>query len=176
MESRDSVIAALEPLSTRVQEVDFTQRGYHLEVVVAAERLRAFAERLRTGDFYLSYISGLHVRPAIEVSYQFANYSFPCRILARVSVDDEHSLPTISDIYQGANWHERETKDFFGVIFRDHPNLKPLLLAEDMEDLKPLLKKEDKLKDRAAVTRAEQSTREPAAEKSPAPAAGEEDP
>lgn len=175
MESRDSVIATLGPLSSSVQEVEFSQRGYHLEVVVAAESLRAFAEQLRTGDFYLSFISGLHVRPAIEVSYQFANYSFPCRILVRVSVEQDNTLPTISDIFQGADWHERETKDFFGVVFRDHPNLKPLLLAEDMEDLKPLLKKEDKLKDRAAVTRVEQSVKEPAAAKSPAPAAGEED-
>jgi NADH-quinone oxidoreductase subunit C len=170
MESRDSVIAALERLPARVQEVDFKQRGYHLEVFVEAARLRALAELLRAGDFYLSFVSGLHLKPAIEVSYQFANFSFPCRLLARVEVEADNSLPTISDLFQGANWHERETKDFFGVIFRDHPNLKPLLLAEDMEDLKPLLKKEDRLKDRAAVTRAQAS----GTEKAPAPAGGEE--
>ncbi|SDM45211.1 NADH-quinone oxidoreductase subunit C [Geoalkalibacter ferrihydriticus] len=170
MESRDSVIAELEKVPARVQEVDYRQRGYHLEVLLESEHLRAFAQALRTGDFYLSFVSGLHVRPAIEVSYQFANYSFPCRLLARVAVDEDNSLPTISDIFQGADWHERETKDFFGVVFRGHPNLKPLLLAEDMEDLKPLLKKDEKLKDRAAVTRAEQS----GDEQSPAPGGGEE--
>ncbi|MDO3378636.1 NADH-quinone oxidoreductase subunit C [Geoalkalibacter halelectricus] len=172
MESRDSVIAALEGLPAKVEAVDFSRRGYHLEVFVTSERLRDFAELLRTGDFYLSFISGLHVKPALEVSYQFANYGFPCRLLARVSVDEDGSLPTISDIFQGADWHERETKDFFGVVFRGHPNLKPLLLAEDMEDLKPLLKKDEKLKERAAVTRVEAL----AEEKSPAPAAGEEGP
>lgn len=170
MDSRDSVIAALQQLPTEVQEVVFKQRGYHLEVIVTAERLRTFAELLRTGDFYLSFISGLHVRPAIEVSYQFANYSFPCRLMARVTVAEDNSLPTISDIFQGANWHERETKDFFGVVFRDHPNLKPLLLAEDMEDLKPLLKKDEALKEREALTRVE-STGE---EQSSAPGAGKE--
>ncbi|WP_305041123.1 NADH-quinone oxidoreductase subunit C [Geoalkalibacter sp.] len=170
MESRDSVIAALQSLPAQVREVDFRQRGYHLEVWLEPERLRPFAELLRGGDFYLSFVSGLHVKPALEVSYQFANHAFACRILARVIVDAEHSLPTISDIFQGADWHERETKDFFGVVFRGHPNLKPLLLAEDMEDLKPLLKKDERLKDRAAVTRAEADV----AEKTPAPAGGEE--
>ena len=48
-------------------------------------------------------------------------------------------IPTISHIYQGANWHERETHDFFGIIFSGHPNLEPLLLPEDA-DFHPLLK------------------------------------
>ena len=157
MESTDSVIATLTKLPAEVRPVDFKQRGYHLEVVLQSAQLRSFAEALRTGNFYLCFISGLHVMEGIEVSYQFANYGFPCRILARVTVDSDNSLPTICDIFQGADWHERETKDFFGVIFRDHPNLKPLLLAEDMEDLKPLLKKDEALKDRAAITRNEDS-------------------
>lgn len=162
MESKDSVIAAFKKIPVKVEEVDFQQRGYHLEVMVEEGQLRSFAELLRTGNFYLSFISGLHLATGIEVSYQFANYGFPCRLLAHVTVGTDGSLPTIADIFQGANWHERETKDFYGVIFRDHPNLKPLLLAEDMEDLKPLLKKEKALKDRAAISRAQPET-EPAA-------------
>lgn len=171
MESTDSVIATLEKLPAEVQAVDFKQRGYHLEVILQSAQLRSFAQALRTGDFYLSFISGLHLKDGIEVSYQFANYGFPCRILARVTVDNDNSLPTICDIFQGANWHERETRDFFGVTFRDHPNLKPLLLAEDMEDLKPLLKKEGALKDRAAISRSANSADEAAAP----PAANKED-
>ncbi len=170
MESKDSVIAALKKVSVKVQEVDFRQRGYDLEIMLESGQLRAFAELLRTGNFYLSFISGLHLSTGIEVSYQFANYSFPCRLLAHVAVDADNSLPTIADIFQGANWHERETKDFYGVIFRDHPNLKPLLLAEDMEDLKPLLKKAHSLKDRDALTRVVKN-----AEGNPPPAVKKED-
>src|SRR6056297_374534 len=155
MESKDSVIAAFKKIPVTVEEVQFAQRGYHLEITLEAGQLRAFAELLRTGNFYLSFVSGLHLATGIEVSYQFANYGFPCRLLANVGVDADNSVPTIADIFQGANWHERETKDFYGVIFRDHPNLKPLLLAEDMEDLKPLLKKEKTLKDRAGISRTE---------------------
>jgi NADH-quinone oxidoreductase subunit C len=170
MESKDSVIAAFKKIPVKVEEVNFAQRGYHLEIRLESSQLRSFADLLRTGNFYLSYVSGLHLTTGIDVSYQFANYGFPCRLLAHVAVDADNSLPTISDIFQGANWHERETKDFYGVIFRDHPNLKPLLLAEDMEDLKPLLKKAESLKDRAAITRVEKI-----AEDKPAPAVKKED-
>jgi NADH-quinone oxidoreductase subunit C len=169
MESKDSVIAAFKQVPVQVQEVDFAQRGYHLEIRLESGQLRAFAQLLRTGNFYLSFVSGLHLSTGIEVGYQFANYGFPCRLLAHVAVDADNSLPTIADIFQGANWHERETKDFYGVIFRDHPNLKPLLLAEDMEDLKPLLKKEPALKDRAGISRVEKS-----ADDTPAPAVKKE--
>jgi NADH-quinone oxidoreductase subunit C len=160
MESRDSVIVALENLPATVREVEFKERGYHLEVLLDADRLRSFAKLMLERQFYLSFISGLHVRPAIEVTYQFAHHAFACRTVARVEVDKDNCLPTICDIFQGADWHERETKDFFGVVFRDHPNLKPLLLAEDMADLKPLLKSDKALKERAALCPPQKSAQE----------------
>ena len=42
-------------------------------------------------------------------------------------------LPTATGVYRGANWHERETYEMFGVIFEGHPDLKPLLLPDGFE-------------------------------------------
>jgi NADH-quinone oxidoreductase subunit C len=42
-------------------------------------------------------------------------------------------------VFPGANWHERETHDFFGIVFLGHPDLSPLLLPEDA-DFHPLRK------------------------------------
>ncbi len=42
-------------------------------------------------------------------------------------------VPTLTDIYLTANWMERETYDFFGVIFTGHPNLIRILNVEDMD-------------------------------------------
>ena len=41
--------------------------------------------------------------------------------------------PTISDLYPGANWHERETWELFGIRFDGHPQLVKLLLPEQFE-------------------------------------------
>ncbi|MFI5730307.1 NADH-quinone oxidoreductase subunit C [Kribbella sp. NPDC051587] len=46
---------------------------------------------------------------------------------------DKPQLPTLSDLYAGANWHERETFEMFGITFDDHPNLVPLLLPDGFE-------------------------------------------
>ena len=46
---------------------------------------------------------------------------------------DEAELPTATTVYRGANWHERETFEMFGVVFTGHPDLKPLLLPDGFE-------------------------------------------
>ena len=43
------------------------------------------------------------------------------------------TVPTISNLYAAANWLERETFDFYGVIFTGHPNLVRILNVEDMD-------------------------------------------
>jgi NADH-quinone oxidoreductase subunit C len=46
---------------------------------------------------------------------------------------DQAELPTATTVYRGANWHERETFEMFGVEFTGHPDLKPLLLPDGFE-------------------------------------------
>jgi len=76
----------------------------------------------------------------MEVVYDFNHYAELCRVVLKVRIPrDAPSLPTISAVYPGANWHEREVFEFFGIIFEDHPDLKPLLLPEDA-DFHPLRK------------------------------------
>jgi NADH-quinone oxidoreductase subunit C len=43
---------------------------------------------------------------------------------------DDPVLPTATTLYRGANWHEREAHEMFGIGFDGHPNLVPLLLPE----------------------------------------------
>ncbi|WP_335989756.1 NADH-quinone oxidoreductase subunit C [Glycomyces sp. MUSA5-2] len=45
----------------------------------------------------------------------------------------EPSAPTVTDLYPGADWHERETREMFGLDFPGHPNPAPLLLAPEFE-------------------------------------------
>jgi NADH-quinone oxidoreductase subunit C len=55
-------------------------------------------------------------------------------LLVRTRVPrEEPVLATATGVYRGANWHERETHEMFGVIFEGHPNLTPLLLPDGFE-------------------------------------------
>ena len=76
----------------------------------------------------------------LEAVYDFNHYEEFCRIVIRVRTPRNNPvIPTISEIYPAAHWHERETHDFFGIKFAGHPYLVPLLLPEDA-DFHPLLK------------------------------------
>jgi NADH-quinone oxidoreductase subunit C len=65
--------------------------------------------------------------------YQLHNLVANLRIRLKIYLPAENPVtPTITPIFSGANWLERETYDFFGVNFEGHPNLKRILNVEDM--------------------------------------------
>jgi len=70
--------------------------------------------------------------------------NFRIRLKAFISIDSP-KIQTITDIHSGANWLERETYDFYGVIFSGHPNL-TRILNEDSMDYFPM-RKEYQLED-----------------------------
>lgn len=60
------------------------------------------------------------------------------RIKAHIPIENP-VIPTMTDVFAGANWMERETFDFYGVNFIGHPNLKRILNMDEM-DYHPLRK------------------------------------
>jgi NADH-quinone oxidoreductase subunit C len=52
------------------------------------------------------------------------------RIEVSVTVEDPH-IPSVTEIYPTANWHEREAWDFFGIIFDGHPGLTRIQMPDD---------------------------------------------
>ena len=124
------------------KETDYTAKGYHLDVELPPEKIPAAAEILLKENFFIESITGVDWIDdgQLESVYDFNHFDELCRVVIRTRTDRENpAIPTISHIYQGANWHERETHDFFGIKYTDHPNLEPLLLPEDA-DFHPLLK------------------------------------
>ena len=77
----------------------------------------------------------------LEVVYDYNHTAGElCRVVVRCRLErGKPEIPTICQLIPGANWHERETHDFFGIKFLGHPDLSPLLLPEDA-DFHPLLK------------------------------------
>lgn len=124
-------------------ERDYSVHGYHLDAQVAPEQVVEAVSILDKAEFFIESITGVDwiKENQLEVVYDFSRYDFDlCRVVIRTRLDrTKPEVPTITEVYAGANWHERETHDFFGIKFIGHPHLIPLLLPEDA-DFHPLLK------------------------------------
>src|SRR5712675_2743453 len=62
-----------------------------------------------------------------DVVYHLLSPRKNCRIRVKVEVAEGASVPSIIDIFPGANWFERETYDLYGVPFTGHPDMRRLL-------------------------------------------------
>ena len=109
-------------------------------LVVEADQLQEVATHLRDemGFDYLTHLSASDYPDRIEVVYNLYSTRPDQQgpgIPLKVRLPDRNNprLPSVTNIWAGANFQEREVWDMFGVRFEGHPNLKRILLWEGFE-------------------------------------------
>ena len=65
-----------------------------------------------------------------KVVYWLHNPDSLERLRVSVFAKREETLPSVTSIWPGANWYEREVYDLFGVIFEEHPDMKRILMPD----------------------------------------------
>jgi NADH-quinone oxidoreductase subunit C len=71
--------------------------------------------------------------PRFEVVYHLYSLHTKRRVRLKVRVDEGEAVPSLTELWPTANWHEREVFDMFGVPFSGHPDLRRILMPEDWE-------------------------------------------
>jgi NADH-quinone oxidoreductase subunit C len=92
----------------------------------------------RLGFDYLVDISSVDCYgddPRFVVVYELYSYQHRCHLRLKAAVTEEKSeLPTVTAIWRGAEWHEREVYDLMGIRFAGHPDLRRVLMWEGYPD------------------------------------------
>jgi NADH-quinone oxidoreductase subunit C len=109
-----------------------------LTIETSRENIISILSYLKTEQkfIHLTDITAIHY-PELEkpfgVIYHVHSLVNGIRIRIKVflTADDVH-IPTASELWDGANWMERETYDFFGILFDGHPDLRRILNVDDM--------------------------------------------
>ena len=111
----------------------------HISPISSKKTVRYLTKKMNFT--HLSTITGVDLEGTIEVIYHL-NYGGGIELSLKVHVPkDKPILPTVTDIIPGAILYEREVHDLFGVTFKGHPDLSPLLLPEGWpQDVYPLRK------------------------------------
>jgi NADH-quinone oxidoreductase subunit C len=83
---------------------------------------------------YLRSLSIVDWIEDMEAVYHLSSVNHSNRIVIKIRVPmDELLLDSVIPVWKGADWHEREANDLFGVRFRGHPNMAPLILYDGFE-------------------------------------------
>ena len=130
----DAVIASSEPF------------GF-LTIEVKKEELKKIIHHLKESSLrfiFLTDICGIHYpedkEKELGIIYHLHNLEDNIRIRIKSFFSRENAeVDTITDLYSGANWMERETFDFYGIKFKGHPDLRFIVNSEDL-GYHPLLK------------------------------------
>lgn len=136
------MLQALENITTQcVAKQDKGATGHMWSVFLAPGQLVNAARNLYEAEYSLEDVLALDFEEGFLVIYHFNCWTIDERVTLRVLVPkDNPVVPSIAGIFHGAEWHERETRDFHGVVFEGNPNLVPLLMPAEDADFHPLVK------------------------------------
>lgn len=103
-------------------------------IETTAEALHSQALHLRhhRGMDFLESLTGMDWGDTLGVVYHLESTTTGERIVMKVTTSREiPELPSVSDIWKGAELNEREVYDFFGILFVNHPDMRRLYLRSD---------------------------------------------
>ena len=81
---------------------------------------------------FLEFISAIDWPDHFDVVYHLSSIAHPRGVTLKVPIPkDDPRMPTLTGVWQGADWHEREAYDLFGISFDGHPNLRRILMSAD---------------------------------------------
>ena len=113
--ARDRAVLLVSPEHNRYVIENLMGRGY------------TFVTSVHGVDYYPD-------EPRLGVLYEMLDMHEVDRISVKVRVPvDAPRVPTIVDLFPGADWDEREVYDMFGIEFEGHPDLRRILMPEDFE-------------------------------------------
>jgi len=123
------------------EDVAWRLSGDQDTAIVPKDQLRDFALAARDAGFEMlvdvtavDFLRVRKVRFELVVGLLSLQHNLRLRLLVPVPAGvpgDDPTVPSLVEVYPGANFFERETFDMFGIIFEDHPDLTRILLPDD---------------------------------------------
>ncbi|MBV6645936.1 MAG: NADH-quinone oxidoreductase subunit C [Cyclobacteriaceae bacterium] len=110
-------------------------------LLVKSDRIRTICQWLRDHEQLhfdmLSCLTGIdngEDTNTMELVYNLYSIPFDHHLMLKTQVDrNKPHLPSVTSVWQTANWHEREAFDLLGIKFSGHPDLRRILLPDDWE-------------------------------------------
>ena len=125
----------IEDLGTKLKKVfKKTSRRVYFDVE-ASDLLDVAKHILGVDGVRYAIATGIDTPAGFEVLHHFGFDKDDMMVSVRVLTDrDNPTLPSVATVTKAAEWIEREMHDLLGITFRDHPDMRRLILPEDWPD------------------------------------------
>jgi NADH-quinone oxidoreductase subunit C len=109
-----------------------------LTLTIAPDQIRAAAATVQAAGYNffedMTAVDWFPSVPRFQLSYHILSHAFKERIRLRVLLDEvDPSVESITPVWVGANYYEREVFDLFGIRFEGHPNLRRIMLPDEFK-------------------------------------------
>ena len=102
------------------------------QIVALCEYLRHQADYVRLSS--VTAVDWHPAEPRFEVVYHLHSLKKNCRLRVKCKLGGtDPQIDSVTGVWRGADWYEREVFDLFGIHFRNHPNLQRILMPLDWE-------------------------------------------
>ena len=134
-----------EKITELLPTVAFEEGVQWLTLLVEPANWHLLATQLRQQEDlcfdYLFCLTCIDWKTHLTMVYHLDSTKYRHNIVVKVMLDKTNpAIETVSDIWQTANFHEREVYEMFGVNFLHHPDLRLLILPDGWEGKNPMLK------------------------------------
>ena len=107
-------------------------------IKLTANQFNEVCQYLRDDDDFdfdaLMNLSGVDYGENLGTVYHLLSMKHRHKIVLKVEVEREQAeIPTVADLWRTADWHEREAFDLYGIKFKNHPDMRRILLPDDWE-------------------------------------------
>ena len=124
-----------EHITSVLPSASFDETGEWLNVLIEPGGWMQLAKSLRFSKFsfdYLFCLTCIDWKTHLTMVYHLSSTIHRQTIVIKANLDrNEPVIETVCDIWRTAEFHERETFEFFGVKFHNHPDLRRLILTDD---------------------------------------------
>lgn len=126
-----------EFVARHIPEATFEENKQFLSATVEPSilhgLLKALKENPETLFDYLFCITGADVQGKLMVIYHLESTTLKHQVVVKTGTPDRENpvFDSITDLFSGAELHENEIFDLFGIIFKGHPNLRRMFMPDD---------------------------------------------
>jgi NADH-quinone oxidoreductase subunit C len=109
-----------------------------LTLTIAEDEIRSAAATVKEAGYNafqdVTAVDWYPNNPRFQLSYHIVSHKYKELLRLRVLVDEANpSVQSITEVWPGANYYEREVFDLFGIRFEGHPNLRRIMMPDDWQ-------------------------------------------